>query len=133
MSWPITFRGERPAEPQIGDAYFVPEAHVLRHVERGYPLAWGLPLTAAFEQAARRPIAVVLPGGYHFCIDTAYWGGPWGENRARVGWDVRLAAAPVVGDRLQLTCSPSVDIGGSYHGWIRDGEISEDVEGRRLA
>jgi hypothetical protein len=75
MPWPITFRGERPADPRVGDAYFVPEAHVRRHVDHGYPLAWALALTKAFELAGRRPIAVVLPCGYHLCIDTAYWGG----------------------------------------------------------
>jgi hypothetical protein len=133
MPWPITFRGERPADPRVGDAYFVPEAHVRRHVDHGYPLAWALALTKAFELAGRRPIAVVLPCGYHLCIDTAYWGGRWGENPQRVGWAVQIAGPIAAGEKLDVTLSPSVNIGGSYHGWIQGGIISEDVEGRRFA
>jgi hypothetical protein len=32
-----------------------------------------------------------------------------------------------------VTLAPSVNIGGSYHGRIQGGVISEDVEGRRFA
>lgn len=36
----------------------------------------------------------------------------------------------VTGDLPNITCHPSVDT-GSYHGWIRDGAITDDLEGRR--
>lgn len=132
MPWPITFQGERPEKPRVGDAYFVREDHVLKHVETGAPIACGLPLTRQFEAAGRRPIAVVLPDGYHFIIDSAYWRS--GQvNADRNGWDVRIAGPLAAGERLDLTLSPSVNIVGSYHGWIQGGVISDDVEGRRFA
>lgn len=130
MPWPITFRGERPEKPQVGDAYFVREDLCGKRASDGVPVACGLALTPMWERSGRRPITVVLPDGYHFIVDTAYWGGQ--PNPGRAGWGVQLASAPVVGARLDVTLSPSVNICGSYHGWIQGGVISDDVEGRRF-
>jgi hypothetical protein len=43
---------------------------------------------------------------------------------------VSIVGVPTIGEQLRITLSPSVNIVGSYHGWIRDGVISPDVEGR---
>ena len=36
----------------------------------------------------------------------------------------------VSGEPPNVTVRPSINIVGSYHGWITDGVISDDVEGR---
>ena len=65
------------------------------------------------------PIAVVMPYGYGslFCVDSAVSG----ETR---GWQV-------TGDIENLAVSPSINIVNLYHGWIKDGVLSDDIEGRR--
>lgn len=129
MPWMITFRGERPKNPVVGDAYFAREEHCLPRDGDRPPVAYAHDLTPQFEQAGRRPIMVVLPCGYHFCIDSAYWSNA-DTNPHRLGWDVRIDAPPVEGERLLVTLAPSVNVVGCYHGWIRNGEITGDVEGR---
>ena len=68
---------------------------------------------------------VRLPGGAGtFCVDGRCWGeqGPYGE-----GWDV--TGDPAAGT---LTVSPSIHIVGLYHGWLRAGVLSDDVDGRQF-
>lgn len=36
----------------------------------------------------------------------------------------------VTGDLPNITVSPSINILGHYHGWIKNGELSDDVDGR---
>ena len=71
----------------------------------------------------RPPLVVRLPCGYDFCIDfrARRDGGAYGD-----GWAVS-------GTPPQITLSPSINIVGSYHGWIRDGVITDDCEGRTFA
>lgn len=67
----------------------------------------------------RRPLFVVLPGQHLFCID----GQEWNSGRHWGGWTV-------TGEVPDITVSPSINIGGLYHGWLKDGVLSDDVEGR---
>lgn len=137
MSYQIIFRGERPENPQVGDAYYARGEHCGvwgPGPHEGVPYAYAHDLTRQFEQAGRRPIMVVLPCGYHFCIDSAYWSSS-DTNPDRSGWDVRILAPPEVDHPLLLTLSPSVNIVGSYHGWIGinsvpPGFISDDLDAR---
>jgi hypothetical protein len=71
----------------------------------------------------RPPLEVMLPSGDPFVLDSrAMRGGkPYGP-----GW-------MVTGDYKgppRLTLSPSISIPGRYHGYIVNGELSDDVEGR---
>ncbi len=67
----------------------------------------------------RPPIIVTLPGGLQFCVDSqqvrdgVYAGGGW----------------TVTGDLPNITVNPSIVI-STYHGWIKNGEISDDLDGR---
>jgi hypothetical protein len=72
------------------------------------------------ERSQRPPLVVRLPGPVDFCIDErAYKDGQhYGD-----GWTV-------TGEGSAMTLSPSINIGGIYHGWIRDGVITDDCEGR---
>jgi hypothetical protein len=66
----------------------------------------------------RPPLIVRLPGGIDFCIDSRA-DCPGGE----VGWQVS-------GEPPNITVSPSINVMGVYHGYLRNGEITDDVEGR---
>jgi hypothetical protein len=65
----------------------------------------------------RAPIAVCLPGGSWWPIDAKCSGsdGP--------GWTI-------TGEPPNLTAHPSINAEGSYHGWLQNGVLSEDLEGR---
>jgi len=68
----------------------------------------------------RDPIVIVCPGGHHWLIDgyTHYNG-----NRGKGGWTI-------TGSDGLWTASPSIHFEGTYHGWLRDGVLSDDVDGR---
>ena len=151
MSWPVIFRElKKEYEPDptrpgvsirkrtdgeklvIGDAYYIPEDLLWKHAQDGHTIAMGMGLTKEFETSGRPPIAVVLPDGYHFIIDGAYWSRDR-PNPNRDGWHVMLSSPPVVGKPLLVTLSPSINIVGSYHGWIQNGTISDDCEGRKFS
>lgn len=59
--------------------------------------------------------AVKLPGGAEWHTD--YESGPG------LRWDV-------TGEMPSITVNPSINDDGVWHGWIKDGVISDDVEGR---
>lgn len=71
----------------------------------------------------RAPVVVILPDGTPFCVDQRAWnnGGYFGD-----GWTV-------TGDVPVITVSPSINVVGSYHGYIIEGEITDDIDGRAEA
>lgn len=66
--------------------------------------------------AQRPPLAVMLPSGDGFNIDTCC-------SRKEYGWTV-------TGEPPAITVQPSINAEGSYHGWLQNGVLSDDVEGR---
>jgi hypothetical protein len=70
------------------------------------------------RMAKRKPLDVMMPNGDVFCIDAAVSG----ERR---GWNVS-------GDPPRITVKPSINIIGRYHGFVTDGVISDDVDGRKF-
>ncbi len=73
------------------------------------------------EHADRRPLVVRMPGPVHFAV----YGPEIGEARiGPKGW-------VVTGDPPAITLSPSVHCPGVYHGYIQDGVITDDLDGRR--
>lgn len=64
--------------------------------------------------AKRAPICVVCPNGETWEIDR------WSSNGT--GWTV-------TGELPSITCAPSIVVEG-YHGFLRDGEFTGDLEGR---
>lgn len=53
-------------------------------------------------------------------------GGPWfmdGRSRSGDGWTI-------TGEPPNLTVTPSINVIGSYHGWLTNGVLSDDTEGR---
>ena len=66
----------------------------------------------------RLPLTICLPDGSSWCPDTCP---DWGSNMQE-GWKI-TGVAPV------LTAYPSIGKPG-YHGWLKDGILSDDLEGR---
>lgn len=62
----------------------------------------------------RPPLAVVLPSGEYWVIDSIAANGD--------GWEI-------TGEFPNITARPSVASLG-YHGWLTDGVLSDDMEGR---
>jgi len=71
----------------------------------------------------RAPIIVVLPNGEHICPDHRFGKGDGSGEYKEDGWTV-------TGDAPNITVSPSINATGRYHGWLQDGILSDDVEGR---
>jgi hypothetical protein len=72
----------------------------------------------------RAPLWVVLPDKTYFCVDSRV------VSSSKVGdhgWTVE--GEPWHGN---LTVSPSINIVGSYHGFIKNNEIGDDVDGRKF-
>lgn len=68
----------------------------------------------------RPPLWVCLPGWNWWCIDTLPV-----PSLAGDGWMV-TGVAPLI------TVSPSINFEGGYHGWITNGIVSDDCEGRKF-
>lgn len=64
---------------------------------------------------------VLLPGRSLFCVDTA----AYDETRGHHGEGWKVTGTPPT-----ITVTPSINCIGSYHGYIRDGVITDDCEGR---
>jgi hypothetical protein len=127
MPWPIEYfdrfedmtakYGTKGPWP-IGVLY--PDPEYLDHKIAGKPLL--SPQYREGWQALRPPLVVELPCG-HFCVDmVTMTDGVPGDS----GWEVS-------GHPAQMTLKPSVNIKGAWHGFITNGVISDDVEGRTFA
>lgn len=83
-----------------------------------------LHLTAHYfkHNSGRPPLIVKLPGGLYFLIDGQCYSGAKGHYD---GWKVS-------GKPPRITVKPSINFKGRYHGWLRDGVISDDCEGRKF-
>lgn len=135
MSWScrlVPAPGDDPGdtpwkELRVGDMWFAPYLLEDGHWKRGSlsPRYWALP------EPRRAPLVVRLPGPCDFVLDTMAWRsepGDDGVNRSKFygdGWEVS-GAAPLI------TLTPSINVQGCYHGYIQNGVITDDVEGRRF-
>jgi hypothetical protein len=68
----------------------------------------------------RNPLLVMLPPHDLFCVD----GMCWDHGKYYGGWTV-------TGEAPLITLSPSINMVGSYHGWLQNGILSDDCEGRK--
>lgn len=129
MPWTCRF----VPDPPLND----PDFHRTREVGMMWWLPWDDPDIRSYylEHALsrqylethllrRHPIIVVLPGIVPVCLDEKYCGGHWGDNPTGEGWQV-------TGEPPKVTVQPSINLVGVYHGWLHDGVLSDDVEGRR--
>lgn len=101
-----------------GDMYYDPDYLEIKYYkERLSPQYWR-------EWADKRlPIVVILPNRETFCPDMK-WGDGNGGYKDN-GWTV-------TGEAPNITVSPSINCQGRYHGWLQNGVLSDDVEGRKF-
>lgn len=126
MAWQCQMRepptaADRKAGVRVGDMWYAPWMISGTETAR-YMLDHYLSTRYAAEHMARRPpLMVRLPGGIDFCIDSRA-DSPGGES----GWTV-------TGEPPAITVSPSINVMHHYHGFIREGVITDDCEGRRYS
>lgn len=73
--------------------------------------------------SSRLPLVVVLPSGFPFCVDSPQTTTMNEAPINRHGWTV-------TGTAPNITVIPSINEEGYYHGWLKDGVLSDDLEGR---
>ena len=122
MSWQIREVDPAKVEKQVGDAWQILPAEIKMGADgRSYWYGYRISMSFEVQSARQNPIAVVLPsayGGIHFCVDS--------------DWTDADGSWTVSGHLPNLTLSPSVNLVGIYHGWIQNGVISDDCEGRKF-
>ena len=142
MSWPCYFLENPPlASYELdGKHYFYVDTRELKVGAMWYARnnegevvseAWRrkMHLSAHYwaNNAHRPPLLVALPCNYSsgpglqvFSIDSQCYERERGYYE---GWSVD-------GEPPRITVAPSINIVGSYHGYLREGVVSDDVEGR---
>ena len=73
-------------------------------------------------------LSVKLPGGGEWNIDR---GRLWNEQIGREG-KKPLPAWTRTGEAPFITASPSINWVGKYHGWLQNGILTDDCEGRKF-
>lgn len=123
MPWDITYYDKQPDGPwTIGDMWPEPEWAEASIISKRYKKHWA---------KKRPPLMVVLPskhdsaGGDMFLLDRVASG-----DKSREGWEITINGELVHGEKPDITVKPSINCDGSYHGFIRNGVITDDCEGR---
>ena len=106
MPWPCQLVPAAKSPKEVGDVWFAEWA--IPNLSPEYDRDW---------RESRAPVVIRLPGHVDFCPDRC-------ADDSRSGW-------VVTGTTPHLTFSPSVNIGRTWHGFVRGGVISDDVEGRQ--
>ena len=94
----------------------------------GVAVAWqDLPPGACWMDEGE--LFIKLPLNDEFPVDR---GRIINESRAERGKSDRLPQWTWTGTLPRITVTPSVNCIGRYHGWIRDGVVTDDCEGRKF-
>lgn len=112
---PPTPEERKAGAVSVGDMWFAWSL-----VKDGQPVVPDFLSTTYVEKrmADRPPLMIRLPGGIDFCLDCRA-DCPGGE----VGWQI-------TGTLPNITVSPSLNVLGVWHGFLRDGVLSDDLNGR---
>lgn len=108
---------ERGQRPQPGDMWYAP--YLLEPENEEYAHEF---LTLEYWRDwrdKRPPLYVMLPDGYHFCVDAHASGVAATEPNS--GW-------MVTGEAPNITVHPSID-SGSYHGYLQNGVLTDNMGG----
>ena len=107
-------------ELPIGAMFFVPENADMNDWPWFYASDNRLSDYYFQNNSGRRPLLVKFPSACGlFCVD----GKCWNSTKMYGGWTV-------TGEAPNITVSPSIVLGSSYHGWLQNGVIYDDCEGR---
>ena len=112
MPYPCFMVGESDKKT-VGAMWYAPEM-----LEAEFYLGYSLSNEYKRDWMDKRPpIWVVLPSGTWFCVDSQITDGDGS------GW-------VVTGEAPNITVSPSINCVGIYHGFLQNGVLSDDCEGR---
>lgn len=123
---PVELRERREWPPVPGTVYGAPWLLDPGHAfHRDLHPRWH----RAETRPRRLPVGIWLPGHGAWFPDVL-------GTRDRTEWTMAPAAGPEPGEDVQawlsrLTLSPSINSVGAYHGWLRDGHLTDDIDGRR--
>lgn len=113
MSWKCRLiKKEDIPNAKFGDMWFAP------WLER----TGKSPEYESMHRGKRPPLVVMVPPNVPFCVDNK------ADNMNGHGW-------AVTGEAPNITVSPSIGIrdrggGFSYHGWLKNGVLSDDIDGK---
>lgn len=125
------------ARRQVGDMWFldVPREELKnRHLTAHYFAA----------NAGRQPVVMMLPGRTYYLVDGQCFSSSCTKCNAKHSWSGEACPKggehtprgyydgwKVTGTPPKLTVQPSINYEGSYHGYLKDGVVGDDVEGRK--
>ncbi|BAW19523.1 hypothetical protein [Ralstonia phage RP31] len=104
-------------ELEPGSMFFVPENADMNE----WPWYLATPDNISDLYKEVRPLFVVLPDQSLFLVH----GKCWSNGQKYGGWTV-------TGEAPEITVHPSINLVGFYHGWIHNGIVSDDCEGRQF-
>lgn len=104
------------AEMEPGTMFYLPENADMEE----WPWYLATPDNISDQYQGVRPLFVVLPDKSLFLVHGKCWRG----SEKYGGWTV-------TGEAPNITVSPSINIVGFYHGWIQNGVVTDDCEGRK--
>jgi hypothetical protein len=113
MSWQCRLIEYDPnVKKEIGDMWYADKRYTDHlHLSQHYHRDWS---------DKRLPLYVMTPGG-GWCVDgQPVVGGQYQESG---GWTV-------TGEVPNITVSPSINFPGYYHGWLQNGILSDDLDGK---
>ncbi len=120
MPWQCRMVANRDdAYDEIGNMYFS------EHYDENHTAEFEMPLSPEYRRdwyGKRSPLFVMTPAG-PWCVDAQSTDG--NGNFTGHGWTV-------TGLPPNITVSPSINFPGSYHGWLTDGVLSGDIDGRKF-
>lgn len=121
MGWPlreVPFPLDRPVgQYPAGTCYRIPLDHPYSD-GKTYGETHASRLSPEFLATGRDYVVwILLPG------DCSYWCPDFKASGSESGWRVS-------GELPAITVHPSIDAEGCYHGWLRDGVLTDDLEGR---
>jgi len=117
MPWQCRMAPDRDNAFEIGDMYFSENydefhtAEFQRELSPQYRRDW---------YGKRPPLFVVTPAG-PWCVDAVSTDG--NGNNTGHGWTI-------TGIPPNITATPSINFPGNYHGYLTNGFLSDDLEGR---
>ena len=110
MPWDVTYYDDEPDDPEIGDMWAAPDWEHSNVLSEGYKSL----------KISRPPLMVMLPNNTRFLIDRSV-------SEGGHGWQIVINNQLVDGQKLNITLSPSIHCVGKYHGYIKNGVITDDV------
>jgi hypothetical protein len=121
MAWLCRFLEEEPQVRYPGDMWYAPG--LISGIRGQHAIEQELSEDYIYgSMATRAPLMLTLPDRSVICLDSRYVRYDMGGQRLRSGY--RVYGSP---PRITLLSSIETD---SYHGWLRDGILSDDFEGR---